>query len=218
MGRRINITSPDESLLLLKATGRVEHGGGVRFREDSWQYQVFREWIAAGAPWKENSGDVRKITISPPEQAFNKRGELAQLQVVAEFVDGSKANITPFCDFRTNDDAVAEVSNLGEIKSLTPGSTAIVVKYRGHVLPVNVLVPTELPQGTAFPNLATNSYIDEIVFARLQKLNMIPAEVSGDSEFLRRVYIDTIGRVPTPDEVRAFLKDNSPNQVLRHHR
>ena len=71
LARRINPVDPDRSLLLLKATGQVEHGGGRRFAKDSWQYQLFREWIAAGAPWHKGSGDVSSITISPPEYAFH---------------------------------------------------------------------------------------------------------------------------------------------------
>ena len=215
MGRRLNVTSPEQSLLLLKATGQVEHGGGVRFQKGSWQYQIFLEWIQNGARWQEGSGDVKRIVINPPELSFKKRGEVQQLQIIAEFKDGTKSNITPFCDFRTNDDAVAEADTLGKIKSLAPGSTAIIVKYRGHVLPVNVLVPGELPRGTQFPKLAANNYIDEIVFARLKKLNMIPSKMSSDPEFLRRVYIDTIGRIPTPKEVRDFLNDKRSDKRAR---
>src|SRR5262245_42180818 len=69
LGRRINPVDPDRSLILLKATGQVEHGGGVRFGKGSWQYQIFREWLARGAPWQRGSGDVKKITITPPEYA-----------------------------------------------------------------------------------------------------------------------------------------------------
>src|SRR5271165_6512067 len=49
LGRRVNSADPDNSLLLLKAVGAVDHGGGRRFGRGDWQYRVFREWIAAGA-------------------------------------------------------------------------------------------------------------------------------------------------------------------------
>src|SRR5580698_1142763 len=42
LARRINPVDPDNSLLLLKATGQVEHGGGMRFGKESWQYAIFR--------------------------------------------------------------------------------------------------------------------------------------------------------------------------------
>ena len=215
MGRRVNSMQPDDSLLLLKATGQVEHGGGMRFSKDSWQYRVFRDWIQQGSPWKSGSGEVKAVTITPPELPFKKPGETRQLQVKATFADGSENDITVFCDFRTNDDAVAEISNLGEVKSIKPGSTALIVTYRGNVLPVRVFVPAELPSGFQYPKIATNSYVDEEVFARLRQLNMVPSELSSDEDFLRRVTIDTIGALPTPDEVRAFLNDKRPDKRAR---
>src|SRR5439155_4388000 len=106
LARRVTASDPDNSLLLLKATGQVEHGGAVRFAKDTWQYRVFREWILDGARWSKGSGDVKKITITPPEYAFKKPDESVALKVTATFGDGSDADITAFCDYRTNDDAV----------------------------------------------------------------------------------------------------------------
>ena len=109
-GRRVNRANPDASLMLLKATGQVEHGGQVRFTKNSWAYQLIRQWIAQGAEWRKGSGDIASIAVNPPEYAFAKPGLTGQLQVEATFSDGSKENITPLCDFRTNDDAVVEVT------------------------------------------------------------------------------------------------------------
>jgi hypothetical protein len=212
LGRRVNTTDPDSSLLLLKATGQLEHGGGVRFSKRSWQYQILRQWIAQGMPWTRGSGDVAAVTISPPELAFKKASESQQLAVKARFSDGSEADITAFCDFRANDDAVAEVATSGAVRSLRAGCTAIVVSYRGNVLPVRVLVPMELPAGFRYPDVPATTYIDKEVFSRLRLLNMVPSELSSDEEFLRRVTIDTTGQLPTPEEVRAFLADKSPDK------
>src|ERR1017187_4342355 len=49
LARRINPIDPDNSLILLKATGQVEHGGGMRFGKGTWEYQILREWITRGA-------------------------------------------------------------------------------------------------------------------------------------------------------------------------
>jgi hypothetical protein len=211
-GRRLDRMNPDQSLLLLKATGQLPHGGGVRFSQESWQYQLIREWIRHGTPWRKASGDVFKLIITPPEQAFRKVNETIQLKVTAEFKGGTTADVTSFCDFRTNDDAVAEVSREGLVKSLRPGFTAIVVSYRGNVLPLRVLVPVEQPKGFNYPKVAEMNYIDRIVLARLKKLNIVPSDLAGDAEFLRRVYLDTIGTLPSPAEVRAFLKDSDPDK------
>jgi hypothetical protein len=211
-GRRLDLTNPDSSLVLLKATGQVPHGGQTRFGKSSWQYRLLREWIASGARWDLGSGTVKEVRISPAEFAFKKPGEKGQLKVEATFSDGTTEDITPLCDYRTNDDSVVGVSPLGAIESLRPGDTAIVVSYRGTVLPVRVLVPAPLKPGFTYPKVPEVNGIDREVFAKLRRLNMVPSELSSDSEFLRRVTLDTIGSLPTPEQVRAFLADKSKDK------
>ena len=144
--RRVNPGNPDQSLLLLKATGQVEHGGGMRFSKDSWQYQILREWITARRLTKGSSGDVKSVAINPPEMAFGKTDEALPILVQATFADGSVHDITSFCDFRSNDDAVAEVSNFGQVKSIKPGSTTSSFLSRQRS-PLCVMIPMPQPAG-----------------------------------------------------------------------
>jgi hypothetical protein len=215
LGRRLNPVDPDNSLLLLKATGRTPHEGGARFGVDSWQYQLFRAWVAAGAPWQPGSGTVAGLTLDAPGYLFVKPGETRPIAVTARFADGSSEVVTPFCDFRTQDDAVAEVSSLGRVKAVRPGDTGLVVVYRGTVAAVRVLVPTPAAPGFKYPKVPEANYVDHEVLAKLRQLNVVPSDLAGDAEFLRRVTIDTIAGLPSPEEVRAFLADPSPDKRVR---
>lgn len=224
-GRRVNPTNPDSSLLLLKATGQVDHGGLRRFGKDSWQYKMFRDWIVAGMPRTPGSGQVKKITISPEEVAVKKVGDTAQLTIKALFADGVEEDITSLCDYRTNDENVAVSSSMGLVNAKQAGDTAIIVSYRGSILPVRVMVPMTPPPGFKYTRPVEVNILDKLVYEKLGRLNIAPAELSDDAEFLRRVTIDTIGSLPTPEEVRTFLADKSANkrekkidELLKHPR
>jgi hypothetical protein len=230
-GRRVNAYDPDHSLMLLKATGRVAHGGGRRIAADSWQYQVLRSWIAGGCRHEPGSGTVTRLEVEPGEFDFRRPGEETALRVRAIFADGSAADVAAFCEFRVKDESVAEVSDRGRVTAVRPGDTAVIVAYRGIVAAMRVFVPRVfsprsmtggrgLHDGAASApplidrGLNTRS-IDEAVAAKLRRLNIAPSGLSSDEEFLRRVTIDAIGSLPTPDQVRAFLADRRPDKRSR---
>ncbi|MBI3463864.1 MAG: DUF1553 domain-containing protein [Planctomycetes bacterium] len=212
MGRRINAANPDQSLMLLKPTGQVPHGGGKRLEKDSWQYRVIREWIAQGAKCDAGAGAVRHVEVSPKEHLFNGPGESIALAVTVEFADDTRADMTPFCEFRVKDDSVAESSPSGEVRALRPGDTAVVISYRGNLVTARAFVPVPVRQEPGHQGTREANFVDREVFAKLRKLGMLPSETSSDTEFLRRVTIDTIGCLPSPDEVRAFLADAQPDK------
>ncbi len=222
-GRRLSPANPDHSLMLLKASGQVPHGGDMRFGKDSWQYRLIREWIARGADWQPGSGDVKRLEVVPAEQVLGKPGDGKKLQVLVEFADGSREDVTWFSDFKVSDDYVAEVSRAGEVRGLRPGDTAIVVSYRGQVRTARVLIPAPVGADFVFPKIAEVNYIDREVFGKLRKLNIVPSDLSSDTEFLRRAYIDTIGSLPSPEDIRAFVTSKDPakrdkkiDELLKH--
>jgi hypothetical protein len=211
LGRRVNVVKPDESLLLLKATGQTPHDGGMRFGKDGWVYNVFREWVRSGARWESGSGKITGLELNPPDFAILADDKPKQLIVTATFADGTKEDITPFCDFKISDDAIAQVSPLGVLTPRQPGDTGLTVLYRGSVKAIRVLVPVPAKPG-AYPRVQEVNYIDKEVFAKLKMLNVVPSDLASDEMFLRRVYIDAIAQLPTPAEVREFLADKDPKK------
>jgi hypothetical protein len=205
--RRVVSADPDKSRVLLKPSGQLEHGGGERFAKDSWAYQVLRAWIAAGAPRGAGQGAVKRFTVEPAETLLKGPAESAPLKVRVEFADGAKADLTPFADFRVLDDVVANVSPAGKASSLQPGETPVIVTYRGKVATARVLVAAPSPKGFIYPEVPEANYIDREIFTKLRRLNIVPSDLSDDTDFLRRVTIDTIGCLPSPKEIREFLAD-----------
>ncbi len=211
LGRRVNVVRPDESLLLLKAIGQTQHDGGMRFSKDSWTYNVFREWIRAGAKWERGSGEIQELTVSPNDFALLTNAKPKQLTVTATFTDGSREDITPFCDFKITDDAIATVSPFGLLTPRQPGDAGLTVLYRGSVKAIRVLVPS--PARTeAYPSVPEVNFVDTEVFAKLKMMNVVPSDLASDETFLRRLYIDALAQLPPPDVVRAFVADKDPQK------
>ena len=210
LGRRVNLLKPDESLLLMKAVGAMPHDGGMRFGKDSWVYNVFREWVRGGAKWTPGSGAITKLSLTPGDFAVLKNDQSLQVKVTATFADGSTEDITPFCDFRITDDAIAGLSPLGQLTARQPGDAGLTVQYRGSVQAIRVLVPA--PAKAGYPKVPEVNHIDKEVFAKLRLLNMVPSNVASDEVFIRRITIDTTAQLPTPEEVRAFVADKDPKK------
>jgi len=210
LGRRVDVIDPDRSLILLKPTGQVPHEGGQRFSVDSWEYRVIRAWIAAGARRDPSRAAVEQIEIRPKSLNLKRPEGSGRLSVMARFGDGTQSDVTAFCDLRVRDDSVALVAAGGEVRGLRPGDTAVVASYNGQLAAARVLVPTG--QAVTVPEVPECDVIDREVFAKLRALGVAPSRPAADAEFLRRVTLDVIGTLPSPQEIRAFLSDRATDK------
>ncbi|MEO1996412.1 MAG: DUF1549 domain-containing protein, partial [Planctomycetaceae bacterium] len=206
-GRRVLLVQPDASLLLTKASGGVPHGGGVRIRRGSQEYNVLKGWIASGAPvGAADAPRVVSLKITPAERVMFA-GENQQLRVVATYSDGQTQDVSGMAHYQSNNDGLATVDAAGRIRlGQTPGHVAVMASYMGAVSVFQALSPRPTAI-TEWPQLVESNFIDRLVNARLRKLEILPSGGCDDAEFMRRVYLDIIGTHPTAAEARTFLAD-----------
>ena len=215
-GLRANVKAPEESLVLFKPTNEDEHEGGQLMEVDSWQYRMFRQWIADGAKYNADASlQIGRFEIQPSEVVANSADAKVALRTIAHFSDGSVEDVTALTVFSSNDESVATVTENGEIAVLRPGDTAVIARYSGGVSSTQVLVPAP-DDGQPYPVTFPHNKIDEFVGAKLRKLNIRPSDLCDDADFIRRVSLDVIGRLPTPEATREFLADRSPGKRAKH--
>lgn len=216
-GRRIFPAAPDSSLILQKASAAIPHGGGKRFEADSDAYRTVRSWIAAGCPRDPaDAPSIARITITPAEATMKPSGKV-DLKVIAHLSDGTTEDVTALAAFASNESAVAAVASTGAIQAGTlPGEAAITARFRGQFATCFVTIP--LPgkvDPKVYAALPRQNFVDEHVYTKLAKLGITPSEPADDATFLRRAYLDVIGRIPTPDEAKLFLADQAPDRRER---
>lgn len=211
-GRRIFPASPDQSLLLTKATAQVPHGGGKRLNRDGHEYQLFRQWIMAGAPASAaDAPHVVKLQIVPGDRVM-QHDQVQQIAVIAEYSDGSTRDVTRQSEYSSNLDIVASVDSDGFVRShQMSGEAAVMARHMGYVAVFRAMVPHGKPLA-AIPEFKPVNYVDELALAKWKKLGLRPSPAVDDATFIRRVTVDIGGRLPTAAETRAFLADTAADK------
>lgn len=212
-GRRIVSDDPGRSLILTKPTAAIPHKGGLRFTENSLEYRVLAEWIAQGQqPPTENDPRISRLEILP-ETSRLKAGVELPVIVRAHFSDGHVDDVTRWAKYTSTNHSVCSVDDKGLVKVTGSGEGAIVAWFLAQNVTATVTVPySQKVPAEQFAKAERANYIDDLVLEKLEALNIPPSPKSGDSEFLRRAYLDTIGVLPTIDEVKAFLASQEPGK------
>jgi hypothetical protein len=208
-GRRLFPAAPDQSLLLLKATGTAAHGGGKRMEVGSDEYKLIRRWIAAGMPVGDpKDPTVIRIEIKPDHRILTRNNK-QQFAAYAHYSDGSIEDITRRAQYESNDTEIAIVDAGGMVRTLQmSGEAAIMARYQGHVATFRATVPLGVPVPDY--KFEPKTVVDQFTVKKWKELGLVPSELCTDEQFIRRVSLDLTGTLPTPEQVTAFLKDMDP--------
>lgn len=213
-GRRIDLARVEQSLLLRKATGAVPHTGGSRFSPHSDSYETIRRWLLAGAPNDTASAPrVTRVELYPQDNVLAAGDGSQRLCVRAHYSNGTDRDVTTLAVLLSNNATSAAVDGAGVVHAGQRGEAQITARFDAYTVGTQVIVvPADAPRA-ALP--VANNYIDRLVFDKLAKLRITPSPLCSDEDFLRRVHIDIIGRLPTVEEYQAFMADTSPDKRAR---
>ena len=211
-GRRINLALPAESLMIEKACGKVPHTGGQRIKEGDEYYQALIRWLEADAPL--DAADVPlpvSMEVFPPGGVLDGKGEKQRIVVRAKYADGTDRDVTSLALFLSNNDNAAKIDGDGAVTAGERGEAFVMARFFTFTIGVPFITLPKSHQFT-WPNAPENNYIDTLVHNKLKKLRIEPSGICSDEVFVRRVYLDIIGILPTPDEHARFMVSTLPNK------
>ncbi len=212
--RRVNFASPDDSLMLLKATGAVPHEGSAVTDIGSTFYEIVRQWISDGAQLDTESTKVSSITLRPSNPVIQEIGSNQQIRVIATYPDGTQRDVTEEAIVESGNTEVAEADDFGLIHTIRRGEAPILARYEGAYAATTLTVMGNRDRFTWKEPEAWNR-IDELVAAKWKRMKISPSRLTTDTEFIRRIHLDLTGLPPKPEEIAAFLDDQRPIQAKR---
>lgn len=212
--RRVNIASPDDSLMLLKSSARVPHAGGQLMKPGDAYYEVIRQWIASGARLNLKSPRVKNIVLLPENPVVQKPGSRQQMRVVATYTDGKTRDVTREAFVESGNGEVLVAGKGSLTRALRRGEAPLLARYEGAYTATTLTV---MGDRTGFTWRAPETWgrIDELAAAKWRRMKIEPSPLAGDAEFLRRVHLDLTGLPPSPDQVKKFLGDTRPARLKR---
>ncbi len=213
-GRRVNLSEPEQSLILLKPTTQLAHEGGQRFKTNSWEFDALIKWIGQGASNDlATASTLQRLEVAPGEATLLAPSNEVQVSARAVFSDGSRRDVTSVAVYESANPAV-KIAPGGLVRSEGPGETTVLVRYLNQQLPVRLAFVPERPN-YVWANPRPNNYIDYAIFAKLERLRVNPSDLCTDEAFVRRAYLDLLGMIPSAQKACSFVLDQSPTKRSR---
>ncbi len=207
-GRRVNLAQPEESLVFLKSTASIQHGGKQALDESGEGAQLLLKWIEEGAPYVRGRR-LERVEISPSRFAGEAVGAEVRLRATALYADGTTRDVTQWTVFNAEDSSAVDVNpDTAKVRVLRRGRHIVVARYLDQVLPVEIFVPLREEEVDLSAEPRRN-FIDDEVLASLSSLRVPVSGMVDDTTFLRRITLDLTGRLPEADPVEVFLADHS---------
>jgi len=210
-GRRINPFAADTSLILRKPMGELPHEGGLRLIRNTKAYEYLHDWIQEGAKDDPGATAAVRLEILPSARVLYDVAQTQQTVALVHMADGTVRDVTSICYYNSSNPEIADVDVDGFVTFKARGEVAVIAHYLDLVANVRLTHLVEVP-GFKVAEVPTDNVIDQTVFAKLNRMRISPSEPCTDQEFIRRAYLDTIGVLPRPEEVDAFLADASPKR------
>ncbi|MCE2809794.1 MAG: DUF1549 and DUF1553 domain-containing protein [Planctomycetaceae bacterium] len=211
--RRIDLFDPGKSLLLLKATAQQSHQGGKRFANDSFEYQAIKSWIEQGAP-ESSASTLIAIEVLPAYQRIAPGNRSARVIVQARYADGSIRDVTRWSRLEPSLPSGLEVSQDGIVQTqhamdVSIGATYLNGRAASRIVFLGQSDPTPREPNGRDSQIANNT-IDRTIAKQCDQLRIELAGRADEGTFLRRLFLVTIGRLPSPEETLAYIQDTSP--------
>jgi len=212
--RRVNYASPDDSLMLLKATAAVPHEGGMITEIGSQYYNTIRQWIADGAKVTVDSSKVVSLEVFPKNPVIENIGARQQLRVVARYRNGTTRDVTHEAFLETGNSEVATNDDFGLMTTVRRGEAPVLARFEGAYAATTLTVMGDR-EGFTWSQPEAWGEIDKFVAAKWQRMKISPSGLCTDEEFLRRIYIDLTGLPPTVEAIDQFMADKRPTREKR---
>lgn len=208
-GRRLNPLAPEESLLLRKPTMGIPHLGGRRLDPKSRDYEMLVAWIKSGSPGPATERAISKLVVTPA-QRVGEPGLKQQLRVDAVYADGEIRDVTAWAKYDSMDEGIVTVTPAGSCSVSGRGQAPVMVRFEGQAEIAMFVVPYGPP--ARLEGWVNHNFVDELAATKFRELGIEPSPLCDDAMFLRRLFLDATGTLPTRAETEEFLASNEPNK------